>query len=379
MDISIVSIFNQCTYSFDTDNHESLPILARNIDQLKCELLRNPSALTAVNILLQEKYGAKLPINICKFVVASFDIEAEEIVASKLKTLVSLQVLNWPVLYGKRYMEAFISIIERKIISLCHSGDYEEDILPGVDLWLKGTFMVFCEQVIGTCSVTPKIRKDLRLAAIQALAKQRAKELFEMIAEYPDSLVALKELRDCIKQSDCMSLVGKSFRSVLKKRLLHMGASTTQILDFYVSMIKALRVLDPSDFLLNFAAEPVRNYLLTRKDAVRCIVSSLTEGRQSELHGELKQGGSLAYAADEDDEEGGPGVNWQPRKRNKELVEVSKESAPGLDTLALLVSIYGSTDLFIVEYRSLLADKLMTNLSYATDNEVANLELLKIR
>ena len=51
----------------------------------------------------------------------------------------------------------------------------------------------------------------------------------------------------------------------------------------------------------------------------------------------------------------------------------------GLDILALLVSIYGSSDLFIVEYRSLLAEKLLANLKYLTDQEVANLELLKIR
>ena len=53
----------------------------------------------------------------------------------------------------------------------------------------------------------------------------------------------------------------------------------------------------------------------------------------------------------------------------------------GLDTLALLVSIYGSTDLFIVEYRSLLAERLLRNSSagYGTEQEVANLELLKIR
>jgi anaphase-promoting complex subunit 2 len=50
-----------------------------------------------------------------------------------------------------------------------------------------------------------------------------------------------------------------------------------------------------------------------------------------------------------------------------------------LDILALLVSIYGSSDLFIVEYRSLLAEKLITNLKYHTDQEVVNLELLKIR
>jgi len=34
-------------------------------------------------------------------------------------------------------------------------------------------------------------------------------------------------------------------------------------------MIKALRVLDPSDLLLNHVAGPVRRYLKHRKDAVR--------------------------------------------------------------------------------------------------------------
>lgn len=51
----------------------------------------------------------------------------------------------------------------------------------------------------------------------------------------------------------------------------------------------------------------------------------------------------------------------------------------GLDILALLVSIYGSTDVFIREYRSLLADKLLNKLDYSTEADVANVELLKIR
>ena len=53
------------------------------------------------------------------------------------------------------------------------------------------------------------------------------------------------------------------------------------------------------------------------------VCTSTTPGKQSELHGELKSGGNLAYAADEDDEEAGPGVNWEPRKRNKELFDAS--------------------------------------------------------
>ena len=53
----------------------------------------------------------------------------------------------------------------------------------------------------------------------------------------------------------------------------------------YVSMIRALRVLDSSDLLLNFIAAPVREYLIGRKDTVRCVVSALTKNRDSDLHG----------------------------------------------------------------------------------------------
>jgi len=47
--------------------------------------------------------------------------------------------------------------------------------------------------------------------------------------------------------------------------------------------------------------------------------------------------------------------------------------------LSTLVSIYGSTEIFVSEYRSILAEKLFSNVNYITDNEVTNLELLKIR
>ena len=80
---------------------------------------------------------------------------------------------------------------------------------------------------------------------------------------------------------------GKAFKISICKRLLHSGASTSQILEMYVSMIRALRVLDPSDLVLNFIAAPVRTYLMERKDTVRCIVSSLTKNKDSDLHGEL--------------------------------------------------------------------------------------------
>lgn len=83
-------------------------------------------------------------------------------------------------------------------------------------------------------------------------------------------------------------IAGKVFKAAIRKRLLHTGASTTQILEMYVSMIRALRVLDSSDLVLNFIAAPVRTYLTGRKDTVRCIVSSFTKNKNSDLHGKMR-------------------------------------------------------------------------------------------
>lgn len=49
------------------------------------------------------------------------------------------------------------------------------------------------------------------------------------------------------------------------------------------------------------------------------------------------------------------------------------------DLLTMLVRIYGSNDLFVDEYRVLLADKLLASSNFNTDEEVQNLELLMLR
>lgn len=209
------------------------------------------------------------------------------------------------------------------------------------------------------------------------LSKCRVSELFNMVAEFPDSYETLCELRDCVMAVNGLGDVGKVFRATVCKRLLHVGASTNQILDMYILMIKALRVLDSSEILLNYVASPVRQYLMSRKDTVRCIIESMIEQKDSDLYGELKKGGSLEYGPDEDDEESGPGENWMPTQRNLQLREANSQK--GLDILGVLVSIYGSTDVFVQEYRNILAEKLLGNATYGIDEEIATLELLKIR
>jgi len=84
---------------------------------------------------------------------------------------------------------------------------------------------------------------------------------------------------------------------------------------------------------------------------------------------------------DSDDEESCPTFDWQPAPSisNPKGSFLGGAKAGGGDILSMLVSIYGSKELFVNEYRVMLADKLLANLDFNTDKEVHTLELLKLR
>lgn len=66
-----------------------------------------------------------------------------------------------------------------------------------------------------------------------------------------------------------------SFTSVLSQRLLHPGASTTEILQIYISLIRVFALLDPKGVLIDRVARPIRSYLRERDDTVKVIVNGL--------------------------------------------------------------------------------------------------------
>ena len=69
------------------------------------------------------------------------------------------------------------------------------------------------------------------------------------------------------------------------------GAATPDIIGQYVGCIKALREVDPAGILLNAVGRPIKAYLRSRKDTIRCIVASLTEEAEG---GESPHAESLA-------------------------------------------------------------------------------------
>jgi len=63
----------------------------------------------------------------------------------------------------------------------------------------------------------------------------------------------------------------------LAERLLQPEVSTVEIVDVYVQMITALKLIDPNSVLLDGVTTQIREFLRGRDDAVRVVVSSLLE------------------------------------------------------------------------------------------------------
>ena len=74
-------------------------------------------------------------------------------------------------------------------------------------------------------------------------------------------------------------------------------------------------------------------------------------------------------------------LSWKDKESLKVL---SKYKLKGIryqesDLLSILVNLYGSQEAFIAEYQNMLAEKMMGTKEYNIDEEIKNLELLKMR
>lgn len=212
-------------------------------------------------------------------------------------------------------------------------------------------------------------------------ASLRIEELFSIVRDFPDSRPAIEDLKYCLERTDLRQQLLVSLKAALEARLLHPGVNTCDIITLYISAIKALRVLDPSMVILEVACEPIRRYLRTREDTVRQIVAGLTGDSDGtgDLAVELSKTdpASLETGQDSEDDSGEP-EDWVPDPVDADPGKSSSKRRSS-DIISLLVSIYGSKDLFINEYRSLLADRLLHHFSFSPEREIRNVELLKLR
>ncbi|TBU44447.1 hypothetical protein BD309DRAFT_958345 [Dichomitus squalens] len=208
----------------------------------------------------------------------------------------------------------------------------------------------------------------------KTLCDLRTQEIFDIIIDYPDSQPALQDLKECLARVDQRSELVTTLRKANKKRLLHPGADTKDILTQYVSIIRCLRLIDPPGVLLYKVADPIRKYLRERPDTIRCIVASLVGDGESgdSLVDENEPIQPLQQKQADDFAD----ANWEP-----EPIDAGpnfRTNRP-TDVISTLVSIYDSKDLFVKELQVLLAQRLLAVTDGNYERERRNIEILKIR
>lgn len=202
----------------------------------------------------------------------------------------------------------------------------------------------------------------------------RMNQLFEIIIDYPYSETVLLDLQECIKFDPFYrDKFIHTLKSSFKTRLLHPGVSTTDIIEAYITAIKALKLLDPQGVILQIVCDPIRNYLKARDDTVRCIITSLTNDNIADSR---QQNENITAKENEDDEVLDNWKCWVPQpigvsKINKEVLHS--------DIITNLVNIFDSKDLFVQQYQHLLAQRLLSNMEIDMELEHRNLELLSLR
>ncbi|KAM6489967.1 Cullin homology [Amanita muscaria] len=274
--------------------------------------------------------------------------------------------------------------IEGHVLSTC-AGQWEKPVLGDLKNWMADKMIPWMLVTYArNAQTTEEVRHLLQGVGSRfefhmnkTLCDLRTREIFDIIIDFPDSMGALQDLKECLQRVDQRSALVQSLRKANRKRLLHPGADTKLILTQYVATIKCLRIVDPPGVLLFKIADPIRRYLRERPDTIRCIVANLV--------GDDNTGDSLAdenepiQPLQQPDVDDYTDPNWEP-----EPIDAGPEfrtNKPS-DIISTLVSIYHSKDLFVKELQVLLAQRLLAVLENdieKVDKERKNIEILKIR
>ncbi|KAA8644201.1 hypothetical protein EYZ11_004675 [Aspergillus tanneri] len=319
-----------------------------------------------------------------------------------LSLLTGLQLVG---MGGDKAQKVFADVMNTMVtefVRAAYTGQWEGPSLVSEHLrqWIENVFARLVVQVLAIINVPGSGDKkpdslDVSLSdvdkwqeiAIARLGALRTGELFEITVEWPATSGAIEDLRHFITYSAGRIHLTHCFAAVLIRRLLHPGASTVEILQLYISIIRAFNLLDPKGVLLDRVARPIRRYLRDRDDTVKVIVGGLladpanADGHTAtggdtlvELSAELAKAhqNSLRNETGELDWDD---MNWVPDPIDA-AADYRKSKAS--DVIGSLISLFESKETFVKEMQSMLAERLLEKRT-EFEQELSVLELLKVR
>jgi anaphase-promoting complex subunit 2 len=202
------------------------------------------------------------------------------------------------------------------------------------------------------------------------LASLRTDEMFDIVGKWPQCSGALDDLRTAITTPQRRLHLTDVFASTLNEKLLHPGASTLQILQTYISMIRSFHDLDQSKVLLDRVAYPLQVYLCSREDTVRIIITGLLSDIEDAQGNPVVPGGDklveLALALNNGQEQFGQRANdedldWHDMDWLPDPVDAGPgyKRSKSADIIGTLIGVLGSQDVFIKEFQNIIGENLL--------------------
>ncbi|KAE8351301.1 hypothetical protein BDV28DRAFT_22281 [Aspergillus coremiiformis] len=330
--------------------------------------------------------------------------EDTRVTASRERLLSFFNDLELVGLGGVRAQKVFAGVMNTmmtEFIRAAYTGEWggPSKVSQHLRHWIENVFARLVVQVLAIISVSESGKKeggrlDVQLSDVEKwqemgiarLGALRTGELFDVIVEWPASSGAIEDLRHFTAHPAARFQVTQSFSAALDHRLLHPGASTVEILQVYISIIRAFNLLDPKGVLLDRIARPIRRYLRDRNDTVKVIVGGLLADPADahrppgsadtlvELSAELTKAHQNSMRNDTGELDWDD-MNWMP-----DPIDAAPDyrKSKSSDVIGSLVSLFDSKEAFVKEMQRLLADRLVQKRA-DFDQEMSVLELLKLR
>ncbi|KIH44525.1 hypothetical protein ANCDUO_25449, partial [Ancylostoma duodenale] len=192
------------------------------------------------------------------------------------------------------------------------------------------------------------------------------------VVNFPKSYPTLSTLRNCminVQEYGREKLVNTLIDDV-EAQLLHIAVDTPTILNGYSLCVESLRELDPSCVIMHRVCKVIKEYLKRRPDTVRQIINYITSEKRDDLAAHLaNRCGTIV----DEDELTGANDDFLPEAMNlsqwRHWMPDPIDASPGesgrfrqaADVFNMLVSVYGSKEMFVKEYRQLLAERLTSS------------------
>jgi len=298
----------------------------------------------------------------------------------------------------------FASTIDKCLndfVEWSYSGTYNDEVRQHLQFWAQH---VLSEYVGVFTSATQDAAVDARRVPLPSSADiqkyqqmtlsrlwaLRANELFDMVLDWDQTGPGIDDLKTLASTPQARQFVADKFTRALQTRLLHPGASTIEILQVYISTIRAFKRLDPRGVLLSKVSGRVRQYLRERDDTIKVVVTGLLSDislhptqRASDAVDVLSE---LAWELQNRDPSNGKGssnldwnnMDWQPDPIDAAPETTSTRGHKQTDVIGSVMSLFESKDVFVKELQITLAERLLRNKA-DYDQETSVLEHLKIR